>query len=106
MDNRELDPLTYMNVLKRTRRNRIYFFVTVLMYIPALYITHQISPTNRAMGTLFAIWVLLLIIVTFLVATSRCPRCGNYFHVHGMTLLILRKCLHCQLHISSDKITD
>jgi hypothetical protein len=35
---------------------------------------------------------------------SKCPRCGNYFHLHGMTLLILRKCLHCQLHINADKI--
>jgi hypothetical protein len=25
--------------------------------------------------------------------------------MHGMTLLILRKCLHCQLHISTDEIT-
>ena len=32
----------------------------------------------------------------------RCPRCGNYFHVNGMMLLYLRRCLHCQLHINAD----
>jgi hypothetical protein len=101
-----VDPMAYMIILKRTRRRRLYFFATVLMYIPALWIIYQISPTNRAMGTLFGIWVVVLVIVTFLAAVSRCPRCGNYFHVHGLTLLILRKCLHCQLHISSNKISN
>ncbi|MDD2737187.1 MAG: hypothetical protein PHF56_24905 [Desulfuromonadaceae bacterium] len=106
MVNGPFDPVAYVGILKRTRRRRLYFFATVLMYIPALLITYQISPTNRAMGTLFGIWVVVLIIVTFLAAVSRCPRCGNYFHVHGLTLLILRKCLHCQLHISSDTLPN
>lgn len=99
MEESQVDALQYMNVLKQTRRRRIYFFTTVLLYIPALLITYRISPTNMAMGTLFGSWVVVLIIVTFLVALSKCPRCGNYFHMHGMTLLVLRKCLHCQLHI-------
>ena len=102
MGNGPIDPVAYTIILKRTRRRRLYFFATVLIYIPAVLITYQISPTNRAMGTLFGLWVVVLIIVTFMIAVSRCPRCGNYFHVHGLTLLILRKCLHCQLHISSD----
>jgi hypothetical protein len=105
MVNSPVDPVMYLNVLNKTRRCRKYFFGTVLVYIPALLVTYQISPTNRAMGTVFGIWVILLILSTFIVALSRCPRCGNYFHMHGMTLLILRKCLHCQLHISSDKIS-
>ena len=105
MDHNTVDPVSYMNVLKETRRHRKYFFATVLLYIPALLITYQISPTNRAMGTVFSIWVVMLIITTFLAALSKCPRCGNYFHMHGMALLILRKCLHCQLHITTDKIT-
>ncbi len=104
MDDSPVDPATYLNILKITRRRRKYFFGTVLLYIPALLITHRISPTNRAMGTVFGIWVVVLIIVTFLAALCRCPRCGNYFHMNGMTFLILRRCLHCQLHIASDKI--
>jgi hypothetical protein len=96
------DVAAYRAVLRKTKRHRAYFFGTVMVYIPALYITNYISPTTRAMGTLFVVWVVMLIIVTFLVALSKCPRCGNYFHLHGMTLLVLRKCLHCQLHISKD----
>ena len=100
MGDSTLDQTSYLAILKATRRRRACFFAIVLGYIPALLTVHHFSPTNRAMGTLFAIWVLLLIIATFLVALSRCPRCGNYFHLHGITLLILRKCLHCQLHIA------
>ena len=106
MDYSPVDPATYMDVLKKTRRRRKYLFGIVLVYIPALLITHKISPTDSAMGTLFGIWFVLLTIFAFLAALCRCPRCGNYFHVNGITLLFLRKCLHCQLHISSDKITQ
>jgi hypothetical protein len=105
VENSTVDPAAYEDVLKKTRRRRKYFFGIVLLYIPALLITHMISPTNRAMGTVFAVWVVFLILFTVLVALSKCPRCGNYFHMHGLTLLVLRKCLHCQLHISTDKIS-
>jgi hypothetical protein len=100
--NNPVDQPTYMKVMKKTRIRRRLFFATVLIYIPALVLTHQLSPTNRAMGTVFCVWVVMLIITTFLAAVCRCPRCGNYFHVHGMALLIVRRCLHCQLHINSD----
>jgi len=102
VDHNPLPPATYMHVMKKARLRRKLFFGTLLIYIPALVLTHHISPTNRAMGTLFGIWLVMLVIATFLAAVSRCPRCGNYFHVHGMTLLILRRCLHCQLHINND----
>jgi hypothetical protein len=105
LDNSQIDPVAYMRIMKSTRKRRMFFFATVLVYIPALLITYQISPTNSAMGTLFGIWVIVLIIATFLVALSRCPRCGNYFHLHGMTLLVLRTCLHCQLHINNETIS-
>lgn len=105
MDKDPIAPATYTSVMKKTRQRRKYFFITVLIYIPALLITHHLSPTTQAMGTVFVIWVAVLIIFTFLVALSKCPRCGNYFHMNGITLLVLRRCLHCQLHINTDKIT-
>jgi hypothetical protein len=104
MDDNPVDPVAYMKVMKKTRRRRKYLFGTVLIYIPALLITNKITPTDRAMGTLFVIWVLFLIIFAFLAALSKCPRCGNYFHVNGITFLLLRRCLHCQLHINADII--
>jgi hypothetical protein len=100
MDSSSEERVTFMNVMRRTKRRRAFFFGTLCVYIPSVLITYQISPTNRAMGTLFCIWVVVLIRATFLVALCKCPRCGNYFHLHGMTLLVLRRCLHCQLHIN------
>ena len=104
--NSQIDPVAYMNVLKKTRARRKFFFGTVLIYIPAILITYKLSPTNETMGAVFGVWFVTLIITTFLVALSRCPRCGNYFHMNGMSLLLLRKCLHCQLHIATDEITS
>ena len=103
MESSHIDPMVYRHIMQQTRRRRAYFFATVLGYIPALLIVHRISPTNRAMGTLFAVWLGILILCTILVCMCKCPRCGNYFHVNGITLLVLRKCLHCQLHISANE---
>ena len=103
-DNAVLDTPAKGQDLRLVRRRRKYFFGTVLAYIPALLITHRISPTHYAMGLVFVVWVVALIISTFLSAITRCPRCGNFFHVNGMTLLYLRRCLHCQLHINSDRV--
>lgn len=103
VDQQTPDPSTYGPALALIRRRRRYFFGTVILYMPAMWLIHSISPTNRTMGTALGIWVVLLFITTFLSAVTRCPRCGNYFHVHGMTLLYLRKCLHCQLHVTADR---
>lgn len=100
------DPAAYSAVLKKCRRRRMLLFATVLIYIPALVVTYLITPTDRAMGTVFCIWVVFLLATTFLAALCRCPRCGNLFHVNGMALLFLRKCLHCQLHINADKTAN
>lgn len=85
------------------RKKRMFLFVTVLLYIPLLVVVHALWPTHKAMGIYFIVWLVALIYFTFNSALLRCPRCGNFFHMHGMTLLYLRKCLHCQLHINSDK---
>jgi hypothetical protein len=64
----------------------------------------KISPTYRALAVVFAAWFIMLWVVVGYSALARCPRCGNYFHMHGMTLLYFRKCLHCQLHLKADKV--
>ena len=104
MDEKRIpDREAYGVALRKIRRRRKYFFATVLVYIPALVVTYRISPTDRAMGTVFVVWVVALIVTMLVSAIARCPRCGNYFHVNGMTLLYLRRCLHCQLHLNADR---
>ncbi len=89
--------------LSIVRRRRWYLWGVILVYVPAMWLTLRISPTYRAVEIVFGIWFILLFVAATISALARCPRCGNYFHMHGMTLLYLRKCLHCGLHVSADK---
>ena len=102
-DSQTPDVSTFGPGLAVIRRRRRFFFVTVAIYIPAMWVIHSISPTYRTMGTAIGIWVVILVVTMFWSAVCVCPRCGNLFHVNGMTLLYLRKCLHCQLHVNADK---
>ncbi len=68
-----------------------------------MYAAISLTDSYKIIGTVFLAWVVLLAFFATMAASARCPRCGNYFHMHGMTLLYLRKCLHCQLYVNSDK---
>lgn len=103
-DTRPLDGSAFGPALRLIRRRRRYLFVTILAYMPSMWAIQKVSPTYRAIGIGIGVWVVVLFITALWSAAARCPRCGNYFHVHGMTLLYLRKCLHCQLHINADRV--
>lgn len=100
-DETEMD---YSRGLSKIRIRRKFFFGVILAYIPVMWLIHSVAPDNRTMFTAFGVWVVLLIITCLVSAITRCPRCGNLFHVHGMAMLYLRKCLHCQLHINADRV--
>lgn len=93
----------YTPALNLIRRRRKYFFGTILVYMPAMWAVQKVSPKYTSIGIAIGVWVVVLFITALMSALTRCPRCGNYFHVNGMTLLYLRKCLHCQLHITADR---
>jgi hypothetical protein len=89
--------------LRIIRKRRWYLWLEILVYVPAMWVTLKVAPSNIVIGMVFAIWFIMLWIVVGVSALARCPRCGNYFHMNGMTLIYLRKCLHCQLHLKADK---
>jgi hypothetical protein len=89
--------------LKLVRRRRLWLWGIIGVYVPAIWLTLQINSAFRVVFTVFVVWVVLLIAAVLVSALAVCPRCGNYFHLHGMALLYLRKCLHCQLHVNADK---
>jgi len=93
----------YGSALSLIRRRRRYFFGTILIYMPAMWAVQKISPKYSSIAIAIGVWIVVLFVATLMSAITRCPRCGNYFHLHGMTLLYLRKCLHCQLHINADR---
>jgi hypothetical protein len=104
VDPQQVDPSTFASGMRIIRLRRKYFFATVLAYMPFMFLTNKVSPTFRTMAVAFGIWVVILFITALYSALARCPRCGNYFHMHGMSLLYLRRCLHCQLHVNADKV--
>jgi len=98
-----LDPAAFATAMRLIRRRRKYFFATIISYMPAMWLANKISPTLRSMAIAFSLWVVFLFVAALYSALARCPRCGQYFHMHGMSLMYLRRCLHCQLHITADK---
>lgn len=97
----DIEPAVFQAGMRNIRRRRRYFFVTILAYMPLMWLSHSFFPNFRSMVITFVIWVGILFVTAFYSALARCPRCGNYFHMHGMTLMYLRRCLHCQLHITN-----
>jgi hypothetical protein len=89
--------------LNVVRKRRLWLWVVIAIYVPAIWVTLQINPAFRVVGTVFVVWLVFLIIGALVSALAVCPRCGNYFHLNGMSLLYLRRCLHCYLHINADK---
>lgn len=93
----------FRRALTLIRRRRWYLWAVILAYLPAMFITLRLSSAFSVAGTVFAVWFVLLFAVALAAAAAKCPRCGNHFHMNGMTFLCLRKCLHCQLHVNADK---
>ena len=96
-------PAELANGLALIRRRRWYLWGAILIYLPALKLTLMLSPSLQITLGVVGLWLFLSFAFAFYAALARCPRCGNYFHMHGPTLLYLRKCLHCQLHLCADR---
>jgi len=97
------DPALIALGLARIRRRRWFLWSVIILYLPTMWTTQKITRSFNDSLPVFFIWFLVLLLVMAVSAVARCPRCGNYFHVNGITLLYLRKCLHCQLHLTADK---
>jgi len=85
------------------RKRRLFLWGVILIYLPAMWAVLQWTGSYNKTAVAFIIWVLLLTVIATVGALARCPGCGNYFHMNGMTLLYLRRCLHCGLHVNADR---
>jgi len=101
-----IDKRALQSGLKKIRRRRWCLWSIILLYAPMMYMSMKRLPSFTAVMYVFSIWFILMFSIAMVAAVARCPKCGNYFHLHGMTLLYLRKCLHCQLHVCADKVMD
>lgn len=96
----------FMTALTALRRRRKLFFAVVIGYMPFMWVSNKFYPSFRGMAITFGIWFAMLFLSALYSAVARCPACGQYFHMHGMSLMYLRRCLHCQFHISNKKKGD
>jgi hypothetical protein len=104
IDGTEVEDLSVFGPgLARIRRRRWALWLVLIVYLPTMWTTQKITHSFQASLPMFGLWFLVLLLVMGYSAAAKCPRCGHYFHVNGMTLLYLRKCLHCQLHLTADK---
>jgi len=89
--------------LRALRRQRCLLWGVILLYVPQMWITAQLTHSNRAVGVAFGIWFIFLVKAGLPVAFAPCPRCGNYFHLKNFNTLYVRRCRHCGLHINADR---
>ena len=99
----ELDPQELRAGLKKIRRRRWFFWIMIMIYLPAMLVALKMPQSGQAVVTVFVVWVLLLIVAVILMTLVRCPRCGNCFHMNGYMFRPVRRCYHCGLHITADK---
>ena len=92
-----LNPETYQTGLAVIRRRRWFSWGMVLIYMPASLMTLQLTQSYKLMGFLFLAWLILLCIAVAMLASSKCPRCGNSFHMRNSTISFFGKCRHCGL---------
>lgn len=84
--------------LKRIRHRRKFFLGLILAYVPVIWLTLEITGSDRKTGIVFGIWIVLVGIAACLTALAPCPRCKNPFHMNGFVpIYFLRKCIHCGL---------
>ncbi len=102
-DTKQSAPAEYAPKLKKIRQRRIFLWVVIAAYLPAMMVALE-SPNYKTWASVvFGCWLVLLIIAVAFACVIRCPRCGECFHTHGPTFLPFRRCLHCALHVNADK---
>jgi len=92
--------------LARIRRRRWCLWGLIAVYLPAIWLSLRLTRSDAATAVVFGVWFVLVIAASCVVAFSRCPRCGHHFHMNGPVPLWLRRCLHCELHLTADRTRE
>ncbi|PLX91262.1 MAG: hypothetical protein C0619_07695 [Desulfuromonas sp.] len=87
--------------LGKIRQRRWMLWIVISSYLPIILFALQATQPGRAVAIAFGCWLFFLTSAVVLVTLARCPRCGNCFHMNGYLFRPVRKCFHCQLHLSA-----
>jgi hypothetical protein len=96
-ENNFIDPM----LLSTVRRRRWFWFSLILGYIPATAVVLNYASSMQQACVFFGVWFVLLCLATVLLALSKCPRCGNTFHMRNSSLSFFSKCRHCDFHLAT-----
>lgn len=89
--------------LRTIRRRRWFLWGLLLVYIPAIWISLEVTGSDRKTACVFAVWFVLVFAAILAAAVVRCPRCGIPFHLSGVLPLFFRSCRHCGLPLDADR---
>jgi hypothetical protein len=87
--------------LLQIRRKRNLVGAIFFLYIPAGLLFWLITGSEYAMYVFGVIWMVAFFVAGMRVTFSRCPRCGEFFHVRMFYGSVwTRQCLHCKLSLA------
>src|SRR2546425_1145948 len=81
--------------LRRIRQNRIWMWTLILLWLPANYLFHILTRSQKASWFFGVSWMAVIATAGLRVMLSRCPRCGDFFHWKSFINTWARRCLHC-----------
>lgn len=81
--------------LRRVRRRRWYLWSLLLGYLPVIWVTLELTGSDRKTAVVFGVWVLLVLWAALAASVVSCPKCRKPFHLNGVFPLFLRRCVHC-----------
>jgi hypothetical protein len=84
----------------RTRRR--FLWTVFASYIPAIWYALKIGGDNLAL-VVGILWLVMASAGGILVSFARCPRCGDRFHMKGISTSWGSRCVHCKLSLSKEK---
>jgi hypothetical protein len=85
--------------LKKIRRKRWQLWSVFISYLPAIGAALSFSADNTGPILVATLWVIAAGIAGVRVSMSRCPQCGNLFHMQGVSTSWGRSCRHCKLSL-------
>ena len=90
-----MTPVPMTRGLRTLRRKRWFLWGLLLGYLPVIWLSLELTGSDRATGVVFALWICLVFIAVMVAAYATCPACGKNFHLHGVMPLWVRHCVHC-----------
>ena len=85
--------------LKTIKRKRIQLWLVFITYLPAIGFALKLSSDNVGPAMVAIVWVIAAGTAGVRVSLSRCPQCGNLFHMQGISTSWGRSCRHCKLSL-------